>query len=374
MTQRSGAGEAIANLQIALVLPVYNEVENLRSLTAKIQQVIDGLPVNSEIIYVNDGSHDGSDKVLDEIASEDDRIRVIHLSRNFGHSAAVRAGIDHSNADAVILMDSDGQDDPLAILRMVDRWLQGAEVVYAVRVARKEGAWKRCLFSMFYRILGKLSSVKIPKDAGNFGLMDRRVVEQIKNLIEVDRYFPGLRSWTGFRQESIQVERLERYDDKPRVGLSGLMSLAKTALFGFSRVPLLAFYGIAFVCAGVSFGLIGFALFHKLFTGLAIPGWTSTTSISAFFGAMNALGIAILGEYVARIYDQVRARPSYIVARVSRGQVDAHRDSYNLLREVAELKQIVMESNGMPNADIPSADIRSVESLQLTSANSNRLT
>lgn len=344
MKQHPDLGESIDSLRINLILPVYNEVENLRSLTARIQSVIAQLTVKSEIIYVNDGSRDGSAEVLDQIASEDDRIRVVHLSRNFGHSAAVRAGLDQSDADAVILMDSDGQDDPLAIPRMVDRWIQGAEVVYAVRVARKEGAWKRCLFSLFYRILGKLSSVKIPRDAGNFGLMDRRVVEQIKQLIEVDRYIPGLRSWTGFRQESIQVERLERYDDKPRVSLSGLLSLAKTALFGFSRVPLLAFYGIALVCAGVSFGLVGYALFHKLFTGLAIPGWTSTTSISAFFGAMNALGIAILGEYVARIYDQVRARPSYIIARISDGRVSKNPESLDLLREIAELKQVVIDS------------------------------
>ncbi|MFN8739012.1 MAG: glycosyltransferase family 2 protein [Pirellula sp.] len=345
MNQHPSLNESIDSLRITLILPVYNEVENLRSLTSLIQKVIDELPVKSEIVYVNDGSHDGSAEVLDRIASEDDRIRVVHLSRNFGHSAAVRAGLDQSDADAVILMDSDGQDDPLAIPRMVDRWIQGAEVVYAVRVARKEGAWKRCLFSLFYRILGKLASVKIPKDAGNFGLMDRRVVEQIQQLIEVDRYIPGLRSWTGFRQESIQVERLERYDDKPRVSLIGLLSLAKTALFGFSRAPLLAFYGIALVCAGVSFGLIGYALFHKLFTGLAIPGWTSTTSISAFFGAMNALGIAILGEYVARIYDQVRARPSYIVARISNGRVLNNQDSLDLLREITELKQVVIDSN-----------------------------
>jgi glycosyltransferase involved in cell wall biosynthesis len=346
---------SIANLRVSIVLPVFNEVENLRTLTTKICQVLDQLAVESEIIFVNDGSYDGSAEVLDTIASESERIRVIHLSRNFGHSAAVRAGLDQTDSDAVILMDSDGQDDPLAIPRMVDRWLQGAEVVYAVRVARKEGFWKRCLFSLFYRILGKLSSVKIPRDAGNFGLMDRRVVEQIQQLIEVDRYFPGLRSWTGFRQESLQVERLERYDDTPRVRLSGLLSLAKTALFGFSRVPLLAFYGIALVCAGVSFGLIGFALFHKLFTGLAIPGWTSTTSISAFFGAMNALGIAILGEYVARIYDQVRARPSYIIARISGGSDSKNQESLALLREIAELKQVLIDTNNQRNANHASA-------------------
>lgn len=352
MNLHSDLNGKVANKRLSIVLPVFNEVDNLRLLTNKIRQVLEQLAVESDIVFVNDGSYDGSAELLDIIASENKRIRVVHLSRNFGHSAAVRAGLDQTDSDAVILMDSDGQDDPLAIPQMVDRWQKGAQVVYAVRVARKEGLWKRSLFSLFYRILGKLSSVKIPRDAGNFGLMDRRVVEQIQQLIEVDRYFPGLRSWTGFRQESLQVERLERYDDTPRVSLRGLLSLAKTALFGFSRVPLLAFYGIALVCAGVSFGLIGYALFHKLFTGLAIPGWTSTTSISAFFGAMNALGIAILGEYVARIYDQVRARPSYIISRISGGSVSQSQDSFTLLREIAELKQVLIDSNNQRAMDL----------------------
>lgn len=352
MNPPPGLNGTVANKRISIVLPVFNEVDNLRLLTNKIRQVLEQLAVESDLIFVNDGSYDGSAELLDKIASERESIRVVHLSRNFGHTAAVRAGLDQTDSDAVILMDSDGQDDPLAIPRMVDRWLQGAQVVYAVRVARKEGFWKRCLFSLFYRVLGKLSSVKIPRDAGNFGLMDRRVVEQIQQLIEVDRYFPGLRSWAGFRQESLQVERLERYDDTPRVSLGGLLSLAKTALFGFSRVPLLAFYGIAVVCAGVSFGLIGYALFHKLFTGLAIPGWTSTTSISAFFGAMNALGIAILGEYVARIYDQVRARPSYIIARISGASVSKNQESLVLLQEIAELKQVLIDSNNQRAMDL----------------------
>lgn len=334
----------LTGLRVAIVLPVYNEKENLRPLTARIQQALHELPINSEIIFVNDGSRDGSGEELDRIAATDRSIRVVHLSRNFGHSAAVRAGLDESDSDAVILMDSDGQDDPLAIPRMIDRWLDGVQVVYAVRVARKESLWKRCLFAGFYRTLQQLSSVSIPKDAGNFGLMDRKVVDQIKRLPEVDRYIPGLRSWTGFRQESLVVERLERYDDNPRVSLSGLVSLAKTALFGFSRVPLLAFYGIAFLCAAVSLSLIGYATFHKLFTGLAIPGWASTTSISAFFGAMNALGIAILGEYVARIYDQVRARPTYIIARKSKSDQPLQSDVHEFLGEVEELKVFVASS------------------------------
>lgn len=301
--------------EVAIVMPLLNEAEILPSLISDIGQRMDRLGCKWSMMFINDGSTDSSGVLLDELADCDCRIKVLHLSRNFGHSAAVRAGLDFVDADAIILMDSDGQDDPSAIPSMISYWQEGADVVYAVRFARKEAWWKRILFSGFYRVLQSVASVEIPRDAGNFGLLDRTVVDHVRRLPESDRYFPGLRSWVGFRQAAVPVERLARHDGKPRVRLRGLVSLAKTALFGFSRVPLQAFYLLAVVSALVSVSCIGFALFHKVFTGQAIPGWTSITSVSAFFGAINSLGIAILGEYVARIYDQVRGRPSYIVAR-----------------------------------------------------------
>ena len=334
---------------IAVVLPLLNEAAILPDLTLQLRQVLDGTGLRWSIVFVNDGSTDQSADLLDDMADDDSRIQVVHLSRNFGHPAAVRAGIDFVDADAVILMDCDGQDDPNAIVEFLNQWKQGFDVVYAVRYARKEKLWKRLLFSGFYQVLSRVSSVMIPCDAGNFGLLDRRVVEQLRALPESDRYLPGLRSWVGFRQGSVLVERLARHDGNPRVRLRGLVSLAKTALFGFSRVPLHAFYWLALLSAAVSISSIGFATYHRLFTGLAIPGWASVTSVSAFFGAINALGIAILGEYVARIYDQVRGRPSYVVARCQnlRDQAmrrddrnssdDRNSDEESLLEEIVSL-------------------------------------
>ena len=327
---------------VAVILPLLNESEVLKSLLSDIRESLTESSCDWSVCFVNDGSTDASAEILDGFADADRRVKVLHLSRNFGHTAAVRAGLDFVNADAVILMDCDGQDDPNAIPQFLDSWRQGSDVVYAVRVARKEAYWKRMLFSGFYQLLSRVSSVPIPRDAGNFGLLDRRVVEQIRALPEGDRYLPGLRSWVGFRQTAVTVERLARHDGNPRVRIRGLISLAKTALFGFSRVPLHVFYVLAILSAAVSIGTIAFASYHRIFTGLAIPGWASVTIVSSFFGAINSLGIAILGEYVARIYDQVRGRPSYIVSRFR--NADTAVESAETFREEDLLHELVSVS------------------------------
>jgi dolichol-phosphate mannosyltransferase len=212
-------------------------------------------------------------------------------------------------------MDSDLQDSPLAIPRFVAAWRDGCDVVYAMRASRKEALWKRLLFAGFHRLLARMSHGRIPVDAGNFSLMDRRVVGHILALEERDRYLPGLRSWVGFRQRGIEVERQARYDGRPRVSLLGLWRLAKTAMFSFSTFPLAVFYVIGYSALAIFLVLAAYSLYCRLFTDLAIPGWTSHILSASFFGALNALGISILGEYVARIYDQVRGRPVYVVER-----------------------------------------------------------
>jgi polyisoprenyl-phosphate glycosyltransferase len=326
---------------ICVVLPLLNEAAVLRSLANDIQTQLERTGCRWNIIFVNDGSTDDSGLILDAMSAADSRITVIHLSRNFGHQAAVQAGLKYADGNAIILMDSDGQDDPSAIGPMIEAWFNDVDVVYAVRFGRKENFVKRLLFSAFYRILEAIASVPMPRDAGNFGLIDRRVAELISSLPESDRFFPGLRSWVGFRQQALPVERLDRYDRKPRVRFRGLISLAKTAFFSFSRAPLTAFYWLAALSAVVSVGTTSFAYYHKLVTGLAIPGWASITSVCAFFGAINALGIAMLGEYIARIYDQVRARPSYVIARTTERSVNQLSEEESLalaIREIAALR------------------------------------
>jgi polyisoprenyl-phosphate glycosyltransferase len=304
-----------AETLVSVVLPVYNEAEVLPILTARLAEVLDGCRVRYEIIFVNDGSCDESPRVLDQLAAAGDRVRVVHLSRNFGHQAAVQAGLANAHGDAVVLMDSDMQDAPEAIPRFLAEWRAGYDVVYAIRTQRKENVLKRLCFAGFHHLMSAVASVPIPADAGIFGLIDRRVARQIIALGETDRYFPGLRSWVGLRQTGIVVERNARYDDRPRVSLRGLFHLAKTAMFSFSSFPLTVFHVIGGMAMIVFLGLSCFSVFCRLFTHLAIPGWTSHILTGSFFGALNALGISILGEYVIRIYDQVRGRPQYVVDR-----------------------------------------------------------
>lgn len=300
---------------LSIVMPLYNEAAVLRTLTEMVGDVLQLCDCRYEIIYVNDGSHDGSDAILDQLAAENPQVRVVHFSRNFGHQAAVQAGLTFAAGDAIIIMDSDLQDDPVAIPQFLERWREGYDVVYAVRFHRKENLLKRSLFFGFYRLLNAISDTPIPNDAGNFGLIDRKVAEQVIRMSDRDRFYPGLRRWVGFRQVGVPVERLARHDDRPRVSMRQLWRLAKSAVFSFSSFPLTMFYAIAALSLLACAALCGFTLYHKVFTGLAIPGWTSITIAASFFGALNALGIGILGEYVIRIYDQVRARPMFIVER-----------------------------------------------------------
>jgi len=342
---------------ISVVLPVYNEAAVLRQLGERVAMALEPLAGRYEMIFVNDGSTDNSAAVLDRMATENRRISVIHLSRNFGHQAAVQAGLAYTQGDAVVLMDSDLQDAPEAIPRFIAEWQQGHDVVYAVRTERKEAAWKRLAFAAFHRLMARVATVPVPADAGIFGLVDRRVVRQIVGLGERDRYFPGLRAWVGFRQKGVEVERQVRYDSHPRVSLRGLCRLAKTALFSFSSMPLTAFYLIGLLAAATFVGLSVFALFCKLFTDLTVPGWTSHVLTGSFFGALNALGISILGEYVVRIYDQVRARPLYLVDRTMNiGAIEDEWATDAGFDEDEAYLDLLQQASDLFGTDTPTAD------------------
>ncbi len=300
---------------VSVVLPVYNEARVLKELHRRVRLALEATGARHEIIFVDDGSTDSSPRLLDKLAARYPAVRVLHLSRNFGHQAAVHAGLTEARGDAVALMDSDLQDEPEAIGRFLDLWREGYDVVYAIRSERQESWWKRFLFASFHRLLSSVANVPIPADAGNFSLIDGRITRQIVALGECDRYLPGLRSWVGFRQIGVPVRRNLRYDDRPRVSLRGLWRLAKTAIFSFSTAPLAMFYGIGYASLGVFLLLGAGSVYCKLFTTWTTPGWTSQVIVASFFGAINAMGVSVLGEYVVRIYDQVRGRPSYIVGR-----------------------------------------------------------
>jgi len=337
---------------VSVVMPVYNEVAILEELTDTVREALAAQCQSFEIVYVNDGSSDGCRELLDQLAADDSRIVVVHLSRNFGHQPAVNAGLQHATGDVVVLMDSDLQDDPQAIPAMLDQWEEGFDVVYAQRFNRKESLPKRVLFHSFYRVLNAVADSPMPQDAGNFSLMDRCVVDAMLRLPEQDLYLPGLRSWTGFRQTGIPVERLARHDENPRVSMRGLFRLAKTAIFSFSSAPLTLFYVIAVISGLVCLGATGFVLYHRVVSGSAIPGWTSIIITASFFGALNALGISILGEYVTRIYDQVRSRPVYLTDRTRNyrpGEVNRPHIAPKVADQV--LQEIDVQWNGRTSAN-----------------------
>ncbi len=300
---------------ISVVLPVFNEAGVLAELCLRLRTALRACRTTYEIIFVDDGSSDGSAAVLDNLTTLNPHVRVVHLSRNFGHQAAIQAGLAHARGDAVVLMDSDLQDAPESISKLLAGWQAGYDVVYAVRAHRREALWKRCLFAGFHRLLRSVSATNIPVDAGNFSLLDARVVREIAALGERDRYLPGLRSWVGFKQLGVPVERGPRYDHRPRVSLWGLVRLAKTAIFSFSSLPLRMFSWLGYCALALFLGVSVYSVYCKFFTALAVPGWTSQLVTMSFFAALNALGISMLGEYVVRIYDQVRARPQYLVDR-----------------------------------------------------------
>lgn len=300
---------------LSVVLPVYNERQVLAELTDRLNAALAPIGVPFELVFVDDGSRDGSAEALDGLAAQRPQVKVVHLSRNFGHQAAIQAGLTYAHGDAVVLMDSDLQDTPEAIPALLAEWEQGWDVVYAIRTQRKEGLWKRALFALFYRGLRQIADTELPVDSGNFGLIDRRVRDAITGMGEHDRYYPGLRAWVGFRQKGIQVERLARYDGRPRVSLGGLFKLAATAVFSFSAFPLRFFYIVALASIAMCAFVSVFTLYQKIVTDTAIPGWTSDLLSIGFFGAINSLGIYVLGEYVIRIYDEVRRRPIFVVER-----------------------------------------------------------
>jgi glycosyltransferase involved in cell wall biosynthesis len=298
---------------LSIVIPVYNEREILPELTRRLSAVMDGLGEPAEVVFVDDGSVDESFEYLDEIHRADSRFKAIRLARNFGHQPAISAGIDHAHGDAVVLMDGDLQDPPELLPQMMERWRAGYHVVYAVKRSRKEGALKRFAFASFYKLLHAFAPIDIPMEAGNFSLMDRRVAEVIRRMPERVRYISGMRAWAGFRQIGIEFDREARFAGRPKMTIRRLINFALDGLFAFSNAPLrLAIYVGVFV-AGLSFLGAAYVLYEKLFTDKAILGWASTIVAITFIGGMVLLTLGVIGEYIGRIYDEVKQRPLYVV-------------------------------------------------------------
>lgn len=303
-------------IHLSVAIPVHNEESVLPELLSRLRKVLDGLPGGPhEIVFADDGSTDRTFEMLGRAAREDSRIIAISLSRNFGHQAAISAALDHTSGDAVVIMDGDLQDVPEVIPQFVEKFREGFDVVYAQRVRRKEPLLLRICYFVFYRMMARLSDIRLPLDSGDFGLMSRRVVDQVRGMPEHHRYLRGMRSWVGFRQIGIPVERAERHSGKSKYSMMRLMKLAADGIFAFSIVPIRA---AAIAGAGVmllSFFYVCYALYAKMFLQQSPQGFTALLVAITFLSGILLFFLGIIGEYVGRIYEETKARPQYIVGR-----------------------------------------------------------
>ena len=309
-----------SGFRLSVAIPIHNEESVLPELLTRLMGVLDKMQGGPhELLFVDDGSADGTLALLEEAAQRDSRIMVLSLSRNFGHQAALTAALDHVTGDATVLMDGDLQDEPESIPRLLEKFFEGYDVVYAQRTRRKEAWPLRLSYYVFYRLMARLSDMKLPLDAGDFALMSRRVVEHLQRLQEHHRYLRGLRSWVGFRQIGIPVERSQRHSGRSKYSVFRLLKLASDGIFAFSIVPIRA----AAILGATSIGLSGlfavYAIFAKLFLNQTPKGFTALLLLITFLSGILLFFLGVIGEYVGRIYEESKGRPIYIIGRLIGG-------------------------------------------------------
>lgn len=300
----------------SIVAPVFNEAETLPHFYERVIKVMEDIGEPFEIVLINDGSRDKTYAILQEIHEKDARVRVVDFSRNFGHQIAISAGLDYAQGDAIVVLDSDLQDPPEVIPELIARWKDGAEVVYAQRAKRKgETFFKLATAAAFYRLIQRITAVNIPSDTGDFRLLDRQVVDALVKMREHHRFMRGLSAWVGFRQDAVLYERHERFAGTTKYPLTKMIRFSLDAITSFSHVPLQIATSLGFGLALVSLIGILIAIILRLFTD-AIVGQATTLIMVLFMGGIQLIFLGIIGEYLGRIYDEVRARPLYIVRKV----------------------------------------------------------
>lgn len=302
---------------LSIVVAAYNEEDVLHLLFARLQSVLEGLGESYEIVCVNDGSRDRTAEILNAAHSADARIKVVHLARNFGKELALTAGLDYATGDAVVPLDADLQDPPELIAEFLRLWREGFDVVFAVRDDRETDSWlKRTTATAFYAMLGRLSNVAIPQNAGDFRLMDRRVVDALKQLRERNRFMKGLFSWVGFRQTSIRYKRPERAAGRTKFNYWKLWNFALDGITGYSTVPLriAGYSGLLFAFLAIVYGI--FLIVRTMLLGADVPGYASLMVAVVFMGGVQLVVLGIIGEYLGRMYNEAKQRPLYIVDQV----------------------------------------------------------
>lgn len=307
---------------ITYIFPIYNEADNIALLYETITKLLQTQPeYNYELLFVNDGSNDRSHELLTDIQRKDISVTVIDLSRNFGHQIAVTAGLDYAKGNAVIIMDSDMQDPPSVSLELIKQWEAGYDVVYAQRLSRKDTFFKKLSADLFYRLLQKLADIDIPRNTGDFRLMDRKVVDEIKKFREHSRFLRGMVSFMGYRQIAVQFARDERHAGKTGYTLKAMLKLAADGIFSFSTYPLQLIRNVGFFIAGLSFIGIFYSLVLKIFDSSAIvPGWTFIVISVLFVGGIQLIMLGVLGSYIGRIYIEAQDRPLYMIRDIQKSK------------------------------------------------------
>ncbi len=303
------------NPTFSIIVPVYNEISCIDELYNRMTQAMDSTGEPWELILVDDGSTDGSTDSIKAYADKDDRVRPVIFARNFGHQIAVTAGLDYSRGKAVVIIDSDLQDPPEVILDLIKKWQEGYQVVYAVRSERAGESWfKTFTASLFYRLIFKITDVKIPLDTGDFRLMDRSVVDVLNKMREKHRFLRGMSAWVGFKQIGVSYKRQARFAGETKYPLKKMLKLALNAITSFSYFPLQLATYLGFIAAGISILAIPVVIVTRIIGTQAFFGQATTLIAVLFLGGVQLISLGILGEYVGRVYDEVKGRPLYIVS------------------------------------------------------------
>lgn len=301
-------------IKYSIITPIFNESANIPELYRRVCETMDSTGEAWELIMVDDGSTDGSTNIIRQLAAKDHRVRKVLFARNFGHQLAVTAGLDHSVGQAVVIIDSDLQDPPEVILDMIAKWEEGYEVVYAVRSEREGESWfKLATASVFYRIIYRITEVDIPRDTGDFRLLDRKVVEVMNQMRERHRFLRGMSVWVGFSQTGVYYKRAARFAGETKYPLRKMLKFASDAITGYSYFPLQLATYLGFICAGLSILAIPIVVITRLAGSQAFFGQATTLIAVLFLGGIQLISLGILGEYIGRIYDESKGRPLYIV-------------------------------------------------------------
>ena len=300
---------------LGVVIPCYNEEEGLPVLAEALREFAEKVSCPVSIVLVDDGSRDASPQIMSRLCEEDSRFACLRLSRNFGHQTALTAGLAHVRGDAVAVLDADLQDPPEVILQMIEEWEAGADVVYGIRKNRKENWFLRAAFTAFYRLLKLVAHIDIPTDAGDFCLMDRRVLDELNDMPERNRFIRGLRGWIGFKQVGVPYERPARAAGKTKYNFYRLFNLAMDGFTSFSTVPLRISTWVGLFCSSIGFCLMVWAVFSRLVLGNIIAGWASLAVMLLFFSGVQLIMLGVIGEYLSRMFEEVKRRPLFIVER-----------------------------------------------------------